>query len=292
MKSAGFFLYKDSDNYFSKIGLFKSFNICNYPKDELLLLGILILGVVLIFCYFRYRKYRLISRKSNTMELDMAKQSISLQNLTEEKEWLMQEVRHRIKNNLQVVISLLNSQSAYITHPETVQAIKSSQSRIYAIALVHQNLYKEDNLSLVNMECYISELLKYLQDEYRSSQRITVTLKLVSLQLEIASAIQLGLIINEAVNNTLQYAFPLLTNGEIKITLSKDNQSHYLLRIIDNGIGLPQGFDANSNNSLGTSLIRGLSHQLKGELKFENINGAVISLLFKPIDSENLGKSA
>lgn len=233
-----------------------------------------------------------MSKRLNSLEQNLKDQVAHVQHLMVEKDWLVEELHHRVKNNLQVVVSLLDSQCAYLTNPEAIQAIKSSQHRMFAISLVHQKLYQTESLSMINMQSYINELLQYLQDEYQSIQRVALVIDTIPLNLDLASAIPLGLIINEAVSNTFQYAFPKKTKGQIKITLGKDDENRYLLQIADNGIGYPPGFDTNTGSSLGTTLITGLSRQLKADLVIRNINGVVISLLFKMTQLEVYPKYA
>jgi two-component sensor histidine kinase len=247
-----------------------------------LLTGLSIVSVLFfLFACMLYRKKFIISRKLSLLEKNMQDQTANVQDMIREKDWLVKELHHRVKNNLQVVVSLLDSQSAYLTNPEAIQAIKNSQHRMFAISLVHQKLYQTESLSMINMQCYINELVQYLQDEYQSIQRVAVVVDTIPLNLDLASAIPLGLIINEAVSNTLQYAFPKKARGQIKITLEKNEENLYLLQIADNGVGLPAGFDTNMGSSLGTTLIAGLSQQLKADLVIRNINGVVISLWFK-----------
>lgn len=247
-----------------------------------LILGLcIVIGISFLFVWRLYREKFLISKRLRSLEKNIQDQAAHVQYMMKEKDWLVKELHHRVKNNLQVVVSLLDSQSAYLTHPEAIQAVKNSQHRMFAISLVHQKLYQTESLSMINMQSYINELIQYLQDEYQSTQRIAIVVDTIPLNLDLASAIPLGLIINEAVSNTFQYAFPKKAGGQIKITLEKDKENGYLLQIADNGIGLPAGFDTNTGNSLGTTLITGLSRQLKADLVIRNINGVVISLWFK-----------
>ena len=238
------------------------------------------IALILGLGWNEYRKKRILIKKLEILTGNVKDQYACLQDVTREKERLVSELHHRVKNNLQVVVSLLDSQSNYLNHPEALQAVKSSQHRMYAISLVHQKLYQTDSLSFINMEAYISDLIQYLQDEYKSSQRIAVRLKTVPLSLNLAAAIPLGLIINEAVSNILQYAFPEHDQGEIKLTLAKEEQENYLLRIADNGIGLPAEFNMEAPGSLGTILMIGLSQQIHADLEIKNLNGVVITLRF------------
>ena len=252
---------------------------------------ILITGILVFGCN-QYRKRRMFLKKLKQIEGDMEDQRLCLQRVTKENEWLVEELHHRVKNNLQIVISLLDSQAGYLTHQEAIQAVKSSQHRMYAISLVHQKLYQTESLAIINMEAYINDLLQYLQDEYPSNRRVSLVLKTIPLKLNLSTAIPLGLIINEAVSNILQYAFPKHGRGEINLTLAKDDQEHYVLRIADNGIGLPPEFNAKNPNSLGTILMTGLSQQIHADLDIKNINGVIITLRFKNKPSQTFPLSA
>jgi len=247
---------------------------------------------VLSFWLNERRKNRILEQKLKFSSTDQADERIYLEQITKEKDWLVEELHHRVKNNLQIVVSLLDSQSSYLTNPEALQAIKSSRHRMYAISLVHQKLYQTDSLSIINMEAYINDLLQYLQDEYQCSHLVSIVLKTIPLNLNLTSAIPLGLILNEAISNVLQYAFPGKVKGEIKISLTRSENDHYSLRISDNGIGLPGEFDFQTANSLGSILMIGLSQQIHAKLKIENKNGVVITLNFKYLNAQTYPLSA
>ena len=256
------------------------------------LLYIVIVAGILSFGLTEYRKNRFLKYKLELSSIVKAEDQVYLDQLTKEKEWLVEELHHRVKNNLQIVVSLLDSQSSYLTNPESLQALKSSRHRMFAISLVHQKLYQTDSLSVINMEAYINDLLQYLQDEYECNQQVRIVLKTIPLHLNLTSAIPLGLILNEAVSNVLQYAFPGKAKGQIRISLTSSEHDHYSLQISDNGIGLPVEFDVQTVNSLGSILMIGLSQQIHAKLKIENENGVVITLNFKCLSSQTYPLSA
>jgi two-component sensor histidine kinase len=236
--------------------------------------------IIFMWGYYGYRKAYLMTRKTIQLQNLIEDKSLSIQELTSEKEWLVKEIHHRVKNNLQIIISLLNSQSTYLNNPEAIQAIKNSRHRMYAISLVHQKLYQAENLSRINMECYINELLQYLQDEFECTQKVTVMVQTVPMEIEVSLAIPLALIINEAVSNSFRYAFPHHLSGKLNLKLETENKQQYLLQISDNGVGLPSNFESTSDHSFGTILMTGLSRQLHADFEIKNLNGVVITLRF------------
>lgn len=239
------------------------------------------IGAVIIIAALLYRQNRL-RRKSNKI---ITHQNEQLQSLVADKEWLLKEVHHRVKNNLQIIMSLLNSQSVYIDDDAALTAINDSQRRVQAISLIHQKLYQSENTSSINMEQYIDELLGYLKDSFDSSRGIVFEPNIEPLKLDVVKAIPLGLIINEAIVNALKYAFPAGRKGIVYINLKHDGPDHLLLNIADNGIGLPADVVVSRKNSLGFSLMQGLAKQLDGTFSVESNNGLHISTRFSALNN-------
>lgn len=246
----------------------------------------IIIGCIIILSLFSglvYNSYR-IKRRSN-MNLELKQKEINQQNellkkLLGEKEWLLKEIHHRVKNNLQIVISLLNTQSAYLNNEEALLAIRNSQHRMHAMSLIHQKLYQSNNVASIDMFWYISELVNYMQESFRTDDRIVFQLNTEKVDLDVAQAVPLGLILNEAISNAIKYAFPGNRNGAVQITLQKLSGNTYQLSIGDNGIGLPANFDPDNTDSLGMSLMLGLSEQLEGTFHVNNDNGVKIKIIF------------
>jgi two-component sensor histidine kinase len=230
-----------------------------------------------------YNRYRLKQRTNRKLELqqrEIAKQNISLQHLVNEKDWLIKEIHHRVKNNLQIVMSLLNSQSAYINNEFALNAIQESQHRVHAMSLIHQKLYNTESLSSIDMSLYIRELVSYLGDSFETSQRIRFEFDLTSIEMDVSEAVPLGLILNEAITNSIKYAFPEGGPGIISISLSNIDSHQCLLIISDNGVGIPDHFNNKKPGSLGMSLMQGLSEDLEGNFSIENKNGTTIKVSF------------
>jgi two-component sensor histidine kinase len=257
----------------------------------------ILVAALLVILFIGYSRYRL-KQKSNC-QLQAQQEEINKQNqllkqylckqekLVEEKEWLLKEIHHRVKNNLQIVISLLNAQSEFLDHPSALHAIKESRERMQAIALIHQKLYQFDNNSMINMASYIEEMTTYLGNGFAKSGRITFQVNVDDIHLDVSQAVPLGLILNEAITNAVKYAFPNDEKGTINILLQQSYGQNILLKITDNGKGLPPDFNISNSSSLGIQLMKLFAEQLEGELSFDNINGLEISLNFKKIYDAN-----
>jgi two-component sensor histidine kinase len=186
-----------------------------------------------------------------------------------------------VKNNLQIVMSLLSSQAAYLEDEKALLAIQESQNRIHAISLSHQKLYLSEKIALIDMSAYIREVVEYLHDSLQMQDQVRFNLSVDPIELSGAVAVPLGLIINEAVTNSLKYAFPGGRKGQISISLRQSDQQGCLLTVADDGIGLPADFDLSRSRSLGMNLMKGLSKQLDGSLKIESADGLTIQVRFR-----------
>jgi two-component sensor histidine kinase len=228
----------------------------------------------------------LLFRQSNvrkrTNELIIHKNRL-LQQLVTEKEWLLKEVHHRVKNNLHTVICLLESQAAYLEN-DALKAIENSQHRIYAMSLIHQKLYQSDDIKIIDMRNYVVEFVEYLKDSFGNPANIRIHLNIEQINLGASQAIPIGLILNEALTNALKYAFPINRRGDIHIELQSTGEN-IILTIIDNGIGM-EPRPEEETGSLGLNLMRGLAKELKGNIKFESEYGTEITLTFA-IDTLN-----
>ncbi|QLE58332.1 PAS domain S-box protein [Nostoc sp. TCL26-01] len=191
-----------------------------------------------------------------------------------EKEVLLQEIHHRVKNNLGIVSSLLQMQCRRTQDPQSTAILQDSQNRIASIALVHEKLYRSQDLAKINFAQYIPDLTTHLFDSYNvSSQQIKLHLQVENVNLDIETAIPLGLIINELVSNALKYAFPEKQQGEIMVKLYQKNEQNLTLIVKDNGVGLPPDFEMKKTKTLGISLVQGLVKQLRGSLKINSHKG-------------------
>lgn len=190
-----------------------------------------------------------------------------LQQKVEEKEMLLKEVHHRVKNNLQTVSSLLRMQGRSIEDAQTLAQIRSSQNRVVCMAMVHEMLYQREDLSCIEYSTYVHQLGDYLVKSIKGPEsNIRLNIDIPEIELGIDTAIPLGLLINEAVTNALKYGFEGRDAGEISISLEKEDAQEYVLRIGDNGVGYPENVDYQSSKSLGLKLIYNLSRQLRGSV--------------------------
>lgn len=244
---------------------------------------LIIIGLLLNRYLIKQRSNRRL--EAHQRELDQKNYFLETLNtaqdkLLKEKEWLIKEVHHRVKNNLQMVTSLLNSQSAYLENDAALLAVKDSLRRMQAMSLIHQKLYQAENISTIDMPEYINELVSYLHESFDTGNRIIFKQTVEPLDLDVSQAIPLGLIINESIVNAIKYAFPGKQKGTVAISLQHEGADHLLLSISDNGVGLPEGFDILEHNSLGIDLIKGLTKQLNGLFCIESDKGVHIRIRF------------
>ncbi|HMC86414.1 MAG TPA: sensor histidine kinase, partial [Chitinophagaceae bacterium] len=203
-------------------------------KQNRLTRNIMIAGTVLLLIIvgLLFSQFKLKQRTNAAM----SNKNMALQHLVEEKEWLLKEVHHRVKNNLHTVISLLESQAAYLEN-DALKAIENSQHRIYAMSLIHQKLYQTEDVKTIDMSVYLPEFIRYLDESFDTHYRIQFKLEIDAINLGVSQAISIALIINEAVTNSIKYAFPLEKKGIIEITVKKVTDEITLI-IADNGIGI------------------------------------------------------
>ena len=233
--------------------------------------------VLLILVGLLYRSSRI--NKQNIAAINS--KNTALNQLITEKEWLIKEIHHRVKNNLQIVMGLLQRQSAFVENENALAAIQSSENRMHSIALIHQKLYQADNLNKIGMGGYIDEMINYMKDSYELENRIFFETLVDDIYMDVTQAVPLGLILNEAITNTIKYAYPGDISGTVYISMIKEDDQQISLTIADNGPGLPQGFDAEKSGSLGLNLMKGLSKQLGGTFEIVNEQGCLINIIFR-----------
>ncbi|MBU2997347.1 hypothetical protein KO500_12945 [Cellulophaga baltica] len=202
----------------------------------------------------------------------------------EERDTLLKEIHHRVKNNLQVVTSLLNLQSRYIIDPDVKSMLRYSQYRIQSMALLHETLYKSEDLSKINYANYLSQLVNGLIVSMKgSNNKIGLELDIDDVFFNIDTSIPLGLVINEIITNSLKYAFPN-DEGIISIELKKLNNENYLLKIGDNGKGIPESISFRTTNTLGLKLVHKLVLQLQGNIEKDSTKtGTNYIIMFEEI---------
>jgi two-component sensor histidine kinase len=197
-----------------------------------------------------------------------------------EKEMLLKEVYHRVKNNLQVVSSLINLQARYVHNETAADVLKQSADRIKSMALLHENLYQSKDLAKVDFNTYIHSLVNHLMLGYGdNSGKIKVNMEIDDVYLDVDTSIPCGLIVNELLSNALKHAFPENHPGKIDIAFTQ-NQKKYHLVISDNGIGFPPSVDYKKTTSLGLQLVITLTNQLMGQITLDQTEGSTFSIYF------------
>ena len=233
-----------------------------------------------------YNRYRIRRRMTSRLEKLTTRQ----QKLIKEKEWLLREIHHRVKNNLQIILSLLRMQSYQLKDETAISAFSEIGARVNTISLVHKKLYQEgENMAFIEMRDYIRDLTGYLREGFALGRRIAFRLEIEPITLDVAQCVPIGLILNEAITNAIKYAFPQPgadtaptiddATPTISVSLYEANGS-LILNIADNGVGLPPGIDPEHTGSLGLQLIQTLTAQLEGTLVMTNNPGLNIVITF------------
>lgn len=245
---------KDNRNFWMTLGL---------------VTALLFLGIILYFLRQR--------QKSNYL---LAKQNTIISQALEDKNILLKEIHHRVKNNLQVISSLLSLQSRHIKDEKAVEAINEGRARVRSMALIHQNLYQKNNLTNIGTKKYFEQLTQELFDTYKIDKgSVELKLGIEELALDVDTMIPLGLIVNELVTNSLKYAFKGRKKGVISVSLSKNN-SKLLLEVKDDGIGIADEINVGKSSSFGYKLIHAFVKKMKADLKVNSTNGTAVSLAF------------
>ena len=205
-----------------------------------------------------------------------------LQRLIAEKEWLVKEVHHRVKNNLQTVICLLESQARQVEHNAS-QAIEITRDRIYAMSLIHQHAYQANDTELVDMSAHLAEFIRHQNAELEDRGAFGFQLDVQSIKLTIAQAIPLALIINEAVSNAIKHAYPVNLTGQITIELRASGDT-VILRVTDEGVGIDQNLLDKPRSSSGLDLIRQFSDEIDGQLQILSEQGTSVVVAFSALN--------
>ncbi|UXX77948.1 tetratricopeptide repeat protein [Reichenbachiella carrageenanivorans] len=239
---------------------------------QLLILVVLLFVVGLAMVIWKNNK------KQRTVNAQLSEQKEIIERTSKERETLLKEIHHRVKNNLQVISSLLSMQSRQMEDGEAKIAVREGQSRIKSMSLIHQKLYSQDELSRINMSEYIDELSHFLFKSYKANNHIEAVINTQRCLLDVDTAVPLGLIINELIANALKYAFDGDQMGVVQVNL-ESNGEEYKLRISDNGKGLPEGW--NTGKSMGMRLVHILVDQIDGTLHIDGDSGTSFTITFR-----------
>jgi len=187
-----------------------------------------------------------------------------------------------VKNNLQVISSLLFLQSSYIKDEKTLEIFRESQTRISSIALIHEKLYRSEDLAKVDFRDYVRDLTVELFRTYSVNQKaVVLNTHIGGVFLQIDTAIPCGLIINELISNALKHAFPSGRQGEVNLSLTQADDDFFHLIVHDNGVSLPKDFDWRTTKSFGLRLVMDLTMQMDGEIELDTSNGTMFNIIFK-----------
>lgn len=258
--------------------------------DALVAAGIafLIIAILAIYVYISLRQNKRKARTISVQAQLLRDQNEAIQESLHEKEVLIKEVHHRVKNNLQVISALLQLQGSRSTDPLVRQSLEASQNRVLSIAFIHHNLYMHEDMQRVEMRSFLAELIQHLGSVYVSVEKETeVELEVDPLSLEMDIAMPVGLIVNELLSNSYKYAFATLRHGRICLVLRSLNAEECLLEYSDNGSGMHTDA-APSRKTLGLTLVQDLCRQLGGTPEIDGSRGFRFSLRFRcsPEDDE------
>ena len=224
----------------------------------------------------------LIQQREEELERRVSERTVELQDSLDEKVVLLKEVHHRVKNNLQIIASLLSLQSNQINDEETLALFANSEHRVRAMATIHERLYLSEDLAKIDFGGYIEALVEGLIGGYKTSQDISLMTAVDDITLDLDQAIPCGLMINELVSNSLKYAFVDDRQGILEVRMSKTADG-YRMSVRDDGVGFPANIDFRKSPSLGLQLINTLTHQLGGSVDMKNDVGTEFSVEFPAI---------
>lgn len=246
-----------------------------------ILFGLFLLALALGgFAYYAYQ------RKKKTSKILDEKNRIIEQAL-QEKQLLLKEVHHRVKNNFQIVSSLLELQTKGIEDEKALSLANEGKNRVKSMALIHQKLYQNET-GLIDFDEYINVLVKELSYMYASEKKVKTNINTENMQFDVDTAIPLGLIVNELITNAYKYAFDATKDNELNISINKLNEEEYKLVVADNGKGIDDSIDLAKVKSLGLRLVKRLTKQLQGKFIVNNVEGATFEITFKDTNTRAL----
>ncbi|WP_162127833.1 histidine kinase dimerization/phosphoacceptor domain -containing protein [Flavobacterium phycosphaerae] len=252
---------------------------------SIVLLTLLFVSVIALGVYMNLKRYKKQKEIIESQKEVVEQQKEQIQDSLLEKETLLREIHHRVKNNLQIISSLLNMQSEEIQDEQVLASIQEGQSRVQAMSLIHQNLYQSEEIDKVDVENYLHQLVDYLAQMFvGNAKNIAVQIETSNIRFDFETAIPLGLIVNELVSNAFKYAFQTKENGTISIKIKAINEIDYELKVEDDGNALPEDLDITNSKSLGLKLVTLLSKQLRGNFTVEGKEGkTTFIVLFKDL---------
>lgn len=249
------------------------------------------LGFLLITGLVFFNRFRVTQKQKKIIEIqkaDVENKNIEIEKSLKEKETLLKEIHHRVKNNLQVISSLLSLQADRMTDEKALKAILESQSRVKSMALVHQNLYQTDHLSDIDFQKYLEQLTGNISAMNKNGHcDVALNVNANTYSFNIETAVPLGLIVNELVSNSYKHAFSGKSRGRIIIEIGNTSNKNYYLSIKDDGNGIQGEFDIKKSKSLGLKLVTILARQLKGKVEVHQDNGTLFLIHFHQISKSS-----
>jgi len=251
----------------------------NQQQKTIYTVALIIGALLLALLYRNYRLKQSSNQKLRALNGELAEKNVLLDQRNAENELLLKEIHHRVKNNLEMVKSLIALQSAQIDDPATKDAMIASQNRVQSMGIIHQKLYQGTNLGSIEMKDYFLNLGEGILDSFNAEERVKIECAMDNLELDIDTAVPIGLIVNELLTNALKYAFPKQQQGVINISLEKSNNQNLRLEVTDNGIGKTAGL-APRGTGFGSQLVQLLTLQLNGKMRERNDKGMHIEFDF------------
>ncbi|MCD6065207.1 MAG: signal transduction histidine kinase [Bacteroidetes bacterium] len=250
----------------------------------LLVCFLVLLIIFFVLVFYAWKKNKNKNHSLNRQNAEITKSKEKINKALSEKETLIKEIHHRVKNNLQVISSLLNLQVSSNSNEEVRKELTVAKDRIHAISLVHQKLYSENNFEKINIADYINDIVVQQKIALQKSVDIETFIEADSIRFNLNTSVPVGIILNELITNCFKYAFQDQTPGRIYISIHKEADHSYLLTVKDNGAGFPPGFDLKQLSSLGMEIILSLAEQIDGTVKCYNNGGACVEIRFKEIE--------
>lgn len=270
----------NSDGYWTPNPLTYTFTIVPPVwRREWFIVLLVLLATGATISVVRLREKSLV--KMNTLlEQKVRHRTQLLEEKNREKEILLKEIHHRVKNNLQIIMSMLNLQTRRVQDPKALEVMQSVRGRVRSMAILHERLYQHEDLASIDLSAYIEDICEGLGATYGIRERhIKIKLDIPTIMVEADTALSLGLIVNELVSNSIKYAFPD-RYGQIAIYLKPEQENTYTLTVHDDGIGLPADFEERRKKSFGLQLVSSLARKLGGDIEYQNNNGTKTILFF------------
>lgn len=249
-----------------------------------------LLLMALVLAFIRYRTYRLTKAKAE-LEQTIALRTVQLSTLLDEKDILLKEIHHRVKNNLQIIGNLLDLQSNEHADEKTQHAFSEAKARVRSVALIHQNLYRQDDVSVIELHQFVNELILLVEQVFNQKGKvIAINNYIPTTYMDVDTAVPLGLILNELLTNSYKYAFTNTSTGNIQIELALTSTGFYQLVYTDNGPGLPGGNAFDTASTLGLRMIKRLTLQIMGKVEYTYDKGSKFTIRFKDYKTRKLVK--